>query len=233
MELKHVKGLGPAKQEKLREAGIKTIHGLAQADVEKVAARTGLPAESVREFKQKATALALIEDIKGIGPASIQVLAESGYRSAKEFYEASSERLAKELKVAQDKVKAWQAEARKQAERIREEARTPEGRKHLVAEGRELAEKTAHQVQVTVKDLAERLQAESHKALQMAKDLQARAPELAKKAEAALKDAEAKAKEAVQKAETAVKAEVEKLKAANQGLVNQVKATFGKKDGKA
>ena len=221
MDLKHIKGIGPSKQEKLKAAGIGSVDALARADVEQVAKDTGLPVSAVREYKQKAAALALLEDLKGVGPATVATLAEAGVQSLKDLTEASVDYLAKELKVAQTKIQAMQAEAAKNAKRIAEEAKTPEGRAKLVRESRELAVEGAHKAQEAAKQAIAQAQ-------KTAKDIQEKAPQYVEKAQVVLKDAETRAKAAAQKAQVAVKAEVQKVKAQGEQAVANTKARFSK-----
>jgi nucleotidyltransferase/DNA polymerase involved in DNA repair len=239
MELKHIKGIGPAKQQKLKEAGYANVESLARADAAEVAKKTGLSLETAKEYKERAVALILLEDVKGVGPATVQALAESGIRSVKELYEASSERLAKELVVAKDKVQAWQAEAKKLVDHIAVESKTPEGRKRLASEGKEFAQKSARKAQETTMALVERLQKDGELALQKAQELREQAPEKAReyraKAEEMFREAESRARELremaerkIQEVQLKAKTEVEKVKTANEGLIARVKAKFQK-----
>ena len=221
MDLKHIKGIGPSKQEKLKSAGIDSVDALARADVDVVANKTGLPVSAVREYKQKAAALALLEDLKGVGPATVATLAEAGIQSLKDLTEASVDFLAKELKLAQTKIREMQAQASKDAKRIAEEAKTPEGRAKLVKESKALAQEGAHKAQ----DAAKQAIAQAQK---MSKDFQERAPAYVEKAQVVLKDAETRAKTAAQKAQVAVKAEVQKVKAQSEQAVANTKARFSK-----
>src|ERR1041385_7442301 len=77
MDLKHVKGIGPSKQEKLKAAGVGSVEALARCDPAEVGAASGIPVAAVKEYKQKAAALSLLEDLKGVGPATVGVLARS------------------------------------------------------------------------------------------------------------------------------------------------------------
>ncbi len=221
MDLKHIKGIGPSKQEKLKAAGIDSVDALARADVEKVAAATGLPASAVKEYKQKAAGLAMLEDLKGVGPATVAVLAEAGIQSVRDLADASVKFLAKELKLAEARVKEMQAEAAKNAKRIAAEAKTPEGRAKLVKESRELAVEGAHKAQVAAKQALATAQ-------KVSKDIQERAPAYAEKAQAVLKDAEGKAKAAAQKAQVAFKSEAQKVKAQAEQVVANTRARVSK-----
>lgn len=213
MELKHIKGIGPSKQEKLKAAGIKSVDELARCDPIAVAGETGLPVATLKEYKQKATALALLEDLKGVGPATVATLAEAGVQSLRDLYTASAKRLSHELKVAQHKIEGWQEQARDASQRIMVEAKTPEGRAKLVKESREMAIEGAQKAQAAAKQAIAYAQKESQVLQAKAKELQARAPELREKATVALKDAQAKVTANVQKGRETLQHEAQKVKA--------------------
>ncbi len=204
MELKHIKGIGPAKQAKLKEAGISSVEELAKADVATLAKATGMTEAALKEFKGKAVGLTLIQDLKGVTPDTIKTLAMSGIDSLKDLYEASTERVAAELKVAQEKAKELQTEAKKLAEHVKEEAKTPEGRANLRKEAVEVTEKAIQKSRDVALDLYEKARKDGEAAIAKAKELQEKAPvalkEYREKAEKALKQAEATVKELQDKA---------------------------------
>ena len=224
MDLKHIKGVGPAKQEKLKEAGIKSVHDLAQADVDHVAAESGLPAATVREYKQKAAALALLEDLKGVGPATVGPLAEAGIQSLKDLYTASAKRLSHELKVAQHRIEGWQEQAREASKRIAEQAKTAEGRQKLLKESKDMAVEGAVKAQAAAKQAIAYAQKEAQVVQARAKEFQAKAPEYVEKAQVALKDAQAKATVQVKRAQDSVRHEAQKVKAQAEKVVADTKA---------
>lgn len=209
MELKHIKGVGPAKQAKLQQAGITTVEDLARADVAAVAEKSGLSAAAVKEYKEAAVGLTLMQDIRGLGPNTIKTLAEGGIRNLKDLYEASSERLAAEAKVAQEKAREWQDEARKVYEHVREGAKTPEGRQQLAQEGRDLAVRAAKATRDQAEKMLANAQKEGEAAIAKAQELREKAPAILQdyrqKAEKALHDAEAQVKAVQEKAPAAVK----------------------------
>jgi predicted flap endonuclease-1-like 5' DNA nuclease len=228
MDLKHIKGIGPSKQEKLKAAGIKSVEDLSRADPAVVASETGIPAASIREYKQKAAALALLEDLKGVGPATVGVLAEAGVASLKDLYTASSKRLSHELKVAQAKVEGWQKQAREASVRIAEQAKTPEGRQKLLKESKDMAVEGAVQAQAAAKQAIAFAQKESQVLQARAKELQARAPEYVEKAQVAFKDAQAKVTVQVRKAQETVTHEAQKVKAQAEKVVADTRARVQK-----
>ncbi len=230
MELKHIKGIGPSKQQKLKEAGVESVEDLAKADIAKVAKATGLSEASLKEFKGKAVGLTLIQDLKGITPETVKTLAMSGIDSLKDLYEASAERVAAELKVAKDKAEKLQADAKALADRVKEDAKTAEGRTKLRQEGVALAEKAVEKSRDVALDLYEKARKDGEAAIQKAKDIQEKAPAMLKeyreKAEAALKDAESKVKDLQTKAPKQAKevgAKAQKAVEEAQARVNDLK----------
>lgn len=199
MELKHIKGIGPAKQTKFADAGVDSVEALARADVAALARKTGMSEEQVREFKQKAVALTLMEDVKGMGPQTVVTLAQAGITSLRELYEASAERVAKETKVAREKALEWQDEAKALAARVREESKTPEGRRKLLGEAADASRAAARKTQDTLVDLYQKARREGEAAIARAQEMREKAPrniqELRDKAEKALREADAKVKE--------------------------------------
>jgi predicted flap endonuclease-1-like 5' DNA nuclease len=213
MELKHIKGIGPSKQEKLKAAGVKSVEDLARSDPIELAGETGLPVATLKEYKQRAAALALLEDLKGVGPATVKVLAEAGVQSFKDLYTASAKRLSHEMKVAQERIEDWQAQAKDASQRIVNEAKTPEGRQKLLKESKDMAFEGAAKAQAAAKQAIAYAQKESQVIQARAKEFQAKAPEYVEKAQVALKDAQAKATVQVKKAQESVKHEAQKVKA--------------------
>ncbi len=208
MELHHIKGIGPAKQTKLQDAGIDSVEALARADVAEVAAKSGLSEAQVKEFKEKAIGLNLLEDVRGMGPQTVVVLAKAGITSLKDLYDASTERIAKEAQVAKEHALQWQEEAQKLAEHVREEAKTPEGRRKLLKEAADASKVAAGKTQEAVVALYHKAREDGEAAIQKAQQLRETAPaqlqELRETAEKALRDAEAKVKELQDKAPDAV-----------------------------
>lgn len=228
MDLKHIKGLGPAKQEKLKSAGVESVQDLARCDPDAVAAGSGLSAATVRELKQKATGLALLEDLKGVGPATVRTLAEAGVQSLKDLYTASAKRLSREMKVAQERIEGWQDQAREASQRIVAEAKTPEGRQKLLKESRAMAVEGVQKAQAATRQALAYAQKEAQVLQARAKEIQARAPELREKAQVALKDAQAKVQANVEKGRETLRHEAQKVKAQTEKVVADTRARLQK-----
>lgn len=209
MELKHIKGIGPAKQSKFADAGVDTVEALARADVAELARKTEMSEDQVREFKQKAVALQLMEDVKGIGPQTVVTLAQAGITSLRELYEASAERVAKEAKVARERALEWQDEAQRLAARVRDESKTPEGRRKLLKESADASRVAAKRTQDTLVELYHKARQEGETAVARAQEMREKAPQniqvLRQRTEQALREAEAKVKEFQEKAPEAAK----------------------------
>ncbi|MFA5943958.1 MAG: DUF4332 domain-containing protein [Candidatus Thermoplasmatota archaeon] len=228
MDLKHIKGIGPSKQEKLKAAGIANVDELARCDPVVVSGKSGLPVATLKEYKQKATALTLLQDLKGVGPATVATLAEAGIQSLKDLYTASAKRLSHELKVAQHKIEGWQEQAQEAAARIAVEAKTPEGRAKLVKESREMAVEGAHKAQAAAKQALTYAQKESQVLQAKAKEFQAKAPQYVEKAQVALKDAQAKVTVQAKKAQVTLQHEAQKVKAQTEKVVADTRARLQK-----
>jgi predicted flap endonuclease-1-like 5' DNA nuclease len=217
MDLKTIKGIGPAKQEKLKSAGITSVEQLARCDPAAVAQKTGLPAAQVKDLKHRAAAIAVLEDLKGFGPGSFAALSERGGHAVRELYAASADWLAAEIKVAQARLAELKEEAEAVARHVAEEAKTPEGRARLAVEGKAVAQAAAHKAKVTGK-----------KAVAKAREVQQRAPVVLQQAQATVKEAEVRLKAAVQRSEEVVRAEAQKAKARTERVVEQTKARLNK-----
>ncbi|MFO1533207.1 MAG: DUF4332 domain-containing protein [Thermoplasmatota archaeon] len=220
MDLKQIKGLGPAKTQKLRAAGIGTVEALARSDPAAVAAASGIPLDQVKGLKHRAAALALLEDLKGVGPGTLETLSDSGAESLRELYDASADWLEAELKVVQRKLAQFQSEAERLAQHVATEAKTPEGRQRLAIEtsrlaraGAEKAERSGRQALVT--------------AQRAARDIQKRAPFVLKQAEVRVKEAETRLKAAAAKTEKVLRAEAEKARARTERVVRRAKSRVG------
>ena len=220
MDLKQLK-IGPAKQARLKEAGIATVEALARADESAVAEKTGYPVAAVRQLKQQAAALAMLTDAKSLGPASIPTFADSALEALRAAYHTSSERLGTELRLAQEKVAQWQKDSQAAGARLMEEAKTAEGRKRI-----------AQATQSAARDAATRLEAEGKVLAAKARDFQEKAPgylaEARERTEKILKDAETQIREVAERAQARMQSDVEKVKAATEKAQGVVKSEAAK-----
>lgn len=201
MDLREIKGVGPAKQQKLRDAGITTIEQLARADPATLADQSGLPLAQVRELRQRASALALVQDAKGVGPASVPALADQAVRGLQGAFHVTLDRLASELAQAQKSLAKLQKQAQDAAAELAKEARTPDGRKRIAVASRELAQ-----------DYASRAQDAAAKAIAY---VQANAPDAIASAKTQIGQAAATVADLSERLQATVKAEAAKAKARN------------------
>ncbi|MHB8632362.1 MAG: DUF4332 domain-containing protein [Thermoplasmatota archaeon] len=220
MDLKHIKGVGPAKQARLKEAGIATVEDLARCKVADVAERTGYSEKQVRELQARAAAAVVVEDAKNLGPASVGAFADEALANLKAVYEASADLLARELKHGQERVARWQKEVQESTQRLLIEAQTADGRKRIAVATRQAATDGAHKAQEQARELAQRVHTESHALAERAREIQKRAPstlqEARERTESILKDAQAQIRLVAERAQTRVQADVEKVKGARE-----------------
>lgn len=232
MELKHVKGLGPSKAAKLKEAGIDSVEELARADVAAVAKDSGLSASQVRDFKQRAAGITLVADAKNLGPASFQAFASEAVRNLRDVTAASLDLLRKELKTAQAKMAEMQERANVAARDLAREAKTKQGRARIGEEAKQLAQEGAAKAQDAAEKAVEWVQDESKRVLAQVRDLQANAPKYVEdakaRAETILREAQKKIEAVATKAQNTVKVEAEKAKAEGEELIRRTKARFNK-----
>lgn len=230
MELKQVKGLGPSKAAKLKEAGITSVEELARADVAAVAKDSGLSVSQVKDFKQRAAGITLVADAKNLGPASLGAFAHEAARNLRDVTAASLDLLRKELKVAQSKMAEMQERANKAAKELAREAKTPAGRARIGAEAKQLAQEGAAKAQDAAETAAAWIQDESKRVMAQARDLQANAPKYVEdakvRAETILHEAQKKIEAVAAKAQNTVKIEAEKVKAEGEELLRRTKAKF-------
>src|SRR5690349_21667548 len=125
MGLREIKGIGPAKQQKLRDAGIDTVEALARCEPPALAQETGIPLAQVRELKQRAAALAVVQDAKGFGPASVPTFATEAVKGIQEAFSVTLDKLADEIAAAQKSLARLQKQAQDAAQELAKEARTP------------------------------------------------------------------------------------------------------------
>lgn len=175
-------------------------------------------ASTQKKSTEERRAERLIKDLSHIKPETVRALASAGFESLQDLLKASSERISKEGQIALERAKELKAEAEKLVQHVAEGAKTPEGRKQLIEEGKDVAVKTAKSVEAQARDLLAQAQKDGEAAIAKAKELREQAPEklqeYRKKAEAALKDAEAKVMELKDKAPDSVKGAQSKAEAA-------------------
>lgn len=115
VDLTGIHGIGPARAEGLREAGLHTLEDLAAAHPRAVAEELDVPTGTVQSWQQEALGdSAAVEDfteVKGIGDKRAKQIAVLGLTTLRELVEADPEALAEELGVGTDTVVTWQKRA--------------------------------------------------------------------------------------------------------------------------
>lgn len=129
MDLTTIKGLGPARRDKLAQAGIEDVEDLLEADLEALAEATEIPQGVLDGFHTQAEDLAQLDQIEGIGDQTLETLAEQGVRSIQELKERDPQGLAENTGLSEDRIRDWQRATRapespEHAQRIAEEARS-------------------------------------------------------------------------------------------------------------
>ncbi|MES2155840.1 MAG: helix-hairpin-helix domain-containing protein [bacterium] len=209
MDLREIKGIGPAKQQKLRDAGIASVEDLARADPTKLAAASEIPLAQVREMRARAAALTVVQDAKALGTASVPTMASEAVKGLQQAISVTVDRLAEELAQVQKSLANLQKQAADAAAELTAEAKTPAGRKRIAVASRELAQ-----------DYAGRAQDAAQKAIAY---VQANAPDAIAAARVQLEDAAIKLAALAEKTQTTLKTEAAKVKAANEKLFKSVK----------
>lgn len=108
MDLTVIKGLGPARRDKLEQAGIDTIKALAGSTPSELSEQVGISEGTLERLRDQATELAELLEIDGIGEATLQELAEAGIRSRKALREADAEALASSTELTADRIRGFQ-----------------------------------------------------------------------------------------------------------------------------
>jgi len=212
MDLREIKGIGPAKQQKLRDAGITTVEGLARADPTKLADDAGIPLAQVREMRARAAAISVVQDAKAFGPASVPTLANEAVKGLQEAVTITLDRLAAELAAAQKSLANLQKQAQQAAQELAQEAKTADGRKRIAVAGRELAQDYASQAQDAAK-----------KAIAY---VQANAPDAIASARTQIEEAAAKIAALSERTQAALKVEATKARVEGEKLVKSARNGF-------
>lgn len=108
MEPTVLKGLGPARRDKLSEAGIDSVEALAGADPDALADEVDVPRKTLERFVRQAGDLLALGELEGVGEAHLEALAEAGIRSRKELGAGPAEDVAAAAGLEADRVREWQ-----------------------------------------------------------------------------------------------------------------------------
>ncbi len=110
MDLTDIDGLGPARQDKLEAAGVKTVTALAKADPAELSDETEIPEGVLEGFVHQASDLVELDGIEGIGEATLDALVGAGVRSPEALAAADPSDLAKRADLDVKRIESWQAE---------------------------------------------------------------------------------------------------------------------------
>lgn len=134
MDLTVLDGLGPARSDKLADAGVEDVHSLAESDLDTLGEQVDIPAGMLEGFQEQARALVELSELPGLEQDELEALVDAGVLSRGDLEAADPGELAGEtgLEVARiDALRAGRAEgaladeasaaAKAAADRAREE----------------------------------------------------------------------------------------------------------------
>jgi hypothetical protein len=108
MDLTALKGLGPARQDKLTEAGIAEIPALAAADADELADHVDIPGATLEDFVDQARGIIALADLEDVSDEDLERLVDAGIRAPESFQAEDPMEIAAAGGVDADRVEAWQ-----------------------------------------------------------------------------------------------------------------------------
>ncbi|MDX1610866.1 MAG: DUF4332 domain-containing protein [Candidatus Thermoplasmatota archaeon] len=144
MDLTVIKGLGPARREKLEAAGVETIDALADADLDELAEDVGITETLLTDFQTQAEQLVRLRGIDGIGPVNLEKLVEADVRSVTQLSTVDLEDLNEATGIPVGQLNTWRRQARPLA--------VAEGAKSTVDKAKKAAQDTADKAAQQWKD---------------------------------------------------------------------------------
>lgn len=108
MDLTHIKGLGPARGEKLDEAGIDSLDRLAGIDPAKISEATEIPEGVLEGFRGQARALVELLDLEGLTQADLEALVEADVRSVDDLTAMDASELSAAAGIDAERIEGWQ-----------------------------------------------------------------------------------------------------------------------------
>lgn len=121
MGIDQIKGIGPATMKKLDAAGVRTLEDVRSMDTKQLSDSTGIQKRRLDEWRLEARMMKVLDDVKGIGPATKKRLKQAGIHSLEDLAKASAKQVAHQSRVAQERAKRWQAEARRLLEKTQDQ----------------------------------------------------------------------------------------------------------------
>lgn len=111
MDLTALRGLGPARQDKLGEAGIQRISELASVDAEELAERVDIPRATLEDFVDQARGVVALGEIEGLSEADLEQLVGAGIRSPGALDSEDAADVSAAAGIDADRVAGWQQAA--------------------------------------------------------------------------------------------------------------------------
>lgn len=108
MDLTDVNGLGPARRDKLVEAGIDSIEALAGIDPAQLAEDVDIPKGTLEGFREQAQELSTLADLDEISTDEFEALVEAGIRSPEQLTEADATELSSSAGIDAKTIETWQ-----------------------------------------------------------------------------------------------------------------------------
>lgn len=131
MDLTIIKGLGPARRDKLSNAGISDLEDLRRADLKELSGEVEIAEGVLEGFQSQATDLSELLEIEGLGETSLDALVEEGVRSVDELNRRDAADLAAATGLQEGQIRDWQgleepqvAQAAEHAQQLAEEAKS-------------------------------------------------------------------------------------------------------------
>jgi AcrR family transcriptional regulator len=108
MDLTALKGLGPARQDKLTEAGIAEIPALAAADADELADHVDIPEATLEDFVDQARGIIALADLEAVSDEDLERLVDAVIRAPESHKAEYPLVFAAAAAVDADRVEAWQ-----------------------------------------------------------------------------------------------------------------------------
>lgn len=108
MDLTALKGLGPARRDKLGQAGIDAISELATADPDELAGQVDIPEATLEDFVDQARGIVDLDELDGLTSDDLEQLVEAGVRTPEALQAEEAADIAAAAGLDADRVEGWQ-----------------------------------------------------------------------------------------------------------------------------
>lgn len=109
MDLTNLKGLGPARRDKLTDAGVPDVESLADVDLEELEDQVDIPRGTLEGFVDQAQDIVELGDLDGVTTEDLDKLVEAGIRSPKDLRGEDAGEIAAAAGIGTERVQEWQA----------------------------------------------------------------------------------------------------------------------------